>query len=72
MAMLEIRKAQQRGARTIVIDHRRTETVRNTGAHWIGVRPGTDGALVLSILKVVIEMGIYDRYFTEKWTVGFT
>ena len=66
-----IRDAQQRGAEVIVFDHRRTQTARATKGHWIGVRPGTDGALALGMINVVIEEDLYDRDFVEKWTVGF-
>jgi len=66
-----IKAAQRRGARLIVIDHRRSETARATRAEWIGVRPGTDGALALGAINVIIEEGLYDREFVENWTHGF-
>jgi len=66
-----IRRARKRGAQVIVIDHRRTEVVRSTQGRWIGIRPGTDGALALGVLHVVIEEDLYDHDFVEKWTVGF-
>jgi anaerobic selenocysteine-containing dehydrogenase len=66
-----IRAAQKKGAEVIVIDHRRSETVRATRGRWIGIRPGTDGALALGMIHVVIEEGLYDREFVKKWTVGF-
>ena len=69
--LLRIKAAQKRGAPIIAIDPRRTETVKATGARWLGIRPGTDGALALSMLQVVIEEELYDREFVEKWTVGF-
>jgi anaerobic selenocysteine-containing dehydrogenase len=69
--MRQIEKAAERGADVIVIDHRRTETAREVNALWLPVRPGTDGALALSMINVVIEEGLYDRSFAERWTVGF-
>jgi anaerobic selenocysteine-containing dehydrogenase len=66
-----IRNAQKRGANVIIIDHRRTQTVRATKGDWIGIRPGTDGALALGMIHIVIEEELYDREFVEKWTVGF-
>jgi anaerobic selenocysteine-containing dehydrogenase len=69
--LVRIRNACQRGAKVIVIDHRRTEAVRATRANWIGIRPGTDGALALGMIHVVIEEELYDREFVEKWTAGF-
>ncbi len=66
-----LKKAQQRGARVIVIDHRRSETALATNAEWVGVRPGTDGALALGALHVLISENLHDRDFAENWTHGF-
>ena len=63
--------ARRRGARVVVIDHRRTRTAHATGARWIGVRPGTDGALALGLMQVLVEEGLYDREFVQRWTHGF-
>lgn len=66
-----LKRARQRGAEVIVIDHRRSETAAATQADWIGVRPGTDGALALGALHVLIAEGRYDQEFVRRWTHGF-
>ncbi len=66
-----IKQARQRGAHIIVIDHRRSETARATDAEWLGIRPGTDGALALGAIQVMIEEGLYDRAFVAGWVHGF-
>jgi anaerobic selenocysteine-containing dehydrogenase len=66
-----IKRAQRRGADVVVIDHRRSETAQATGAEWIGVRPGSDGALALGMIHVLIAEALYDREFVENWTHGF-
>jgi anaerobic selenocysteine-containing dehydrogenase len=66
-----LKRARRRGARIVVIDPRRSETARAVGAEWIGIRPGTDGALALGVLQVLIEEGLYDRNFADNWTHGF-
>ncbi len=66
-----IKQARRRGARVIVIDHRRSETALATNAEWIGVRPGTDGALALGALHVMIGENLHDHDFTANWTHGF-
>jgi len=66
-----IRQAEQRGARVVVIDHRRSETARATRAEWLRVRPGTDGALALGMLHVLIKEDLYDHHFVEHWVHGF-
>lgn len=38
---------------------------------WLPVRPGTDGALALAILHVIIGEDLYDRAFVETWCHGF-
>ena len=66
-----LRHAQGRGGRVIVIDHRRSETAKALHAEWIGIRPGTDGALALGVINILIEKDLYDAAFVEKWAHGF-
>jgi anaerobic selenocysteine-containing dehydrogenase len=65
-----IRQAQKRGARIIVIDHRRSETAQATHAEWIGIRPGTDGALALGVIHVLLKDDLHDHAFAHNWTYG--
>jgi cysteine desulfurase NifS len=69
--MNRILDATSRGAEVVVIDPRRTATARLTGAQWIPVRPGTDGALALGLIQVLIEEELYDEEFVRDYTVGF-
>lgn len=39
--------------------------------HWVPVRPGTDAALALAMLHVVIGEDLVDHDFVEKWCYGF-
>ena len=71
VSLRQIKAAQKRGARVIVIDHRRSETALATRSDWIGVRPGTDGALALGVMYVLLEEDLYDHDFVENWTHGF-
>ena len=38
---------------------------------WLQLRPGTDDALALSMLNVIINENLFDKEFVERWTVGF-
>ena len=38
---------------------------------WLQLRPGTDSALALGLMNVIINEGLYDKEFVEKWTYGF-
>ncbi len=69
--MRRLKAAQKRGARVVVIDHRRSETARALHAEWLGVRPGTDGALALGMLNIIIGEGLHDEGFARDWTHGF-
>jgi len=66
-----IQEAVDRGAEVVVIDPRRTMTAKLTGARWIPVRPGTDGALALGMINVLIAEELYDERFVSDWTHGF-
>jgi anaerobic selenocysteine-containing dehydrogenase len=54
----------------IVVDPRRTR-IAEQAAVWLQVRPGTDDALALAMIHVIITEQLQDRQFVEKWTFGF-
>jgi anaerobic selenocysteine-containing dehydrogenase len=54
----------------IVIDPRRTKAAEVANLH-LAPRPRTDGALALGMIRVLIEEGLYDKEFVEKWCLGF-
>jgi len=62
--------ARKRGAHLIVIDPRRTRTAREADL-FLQIKPGTDAALGLAMLHVIIAEQLYDREFVENWTIGF-
>ncbi len=68
--MNNINEAVRRGASLIVIDPKATLTAKRADCH-LQLRPGTDGALALGMLNVIIKEGLYDRDFVDKWTIGF-
>jgi len=67
---IAIREARKRGAKLIVIDPRINSYAEQADIH-AQLRPGTDGALALGMIHVIIKEALYDREFVEKWTVGF-
>ena len=58
--MTLVKQARARGARVVVIDPYRTPTVQQADEHLM-VRPGTDGALALAVMHVLIARGALDR-----------
>ncbi len=66
----QISRAKKKGAKLIVVDPRRIREAEMADI-WLPVRPGTDVALMLGWLRIIIEEEFYDKDFVEKWTVGF-
>lgn len=65
-----LKAAKARGCKIIVVDPRRTRAAEIADL-WLQIRPGTDGALGLGILNVIINEELYDRAFVERWCTGF-
>ncbi|MFU2210913.1 molybdopterin-containing oxidoreductase family protein [Solidesulfovibrio sp. C21] len=65
-----IKKALAAGAYGIAVDPRRSETAKRCGL-WLPIRPGTDAALALAMIRAIIEEGWYDREFVEAYGSGF-
>jgi len=66
----KILAAKKRGARVVVIDHMRSDMAK-LADQWIGIRSGTDGALALSLMHVIVNEGLHDETFVRDWTTGF-
>jgi anaerobic selenocysteine-containing dehydrogenase len=58
------------GGKLIVIDPRKTELAEVADV-WLQPRPGTDCALLMSMINVIIEEELYDGEFVERWCYGF-
>jgi len=65
-----IPQMKKRGAKLIVIDPMRT-SLADLADKWLAIEPGTDDALALAMLNVIISEGLYDKEFVAQWTVGF-
>jgi molybdopterin guanine dinucleotide-containing S/N-oxide reductase-like protein len=65
-----IEEARRSGAKLIVIDPFATRTARAADWH-IPIRPGTDSALALGMMHILVRDGLYDRDYVERWTRGF-
>jgi anaerobic selenocysteine-containing dehydrogenase len=62
--------ARKRGAKVVVIDPVRTRTAKQADWH-IPIKPGTDGALALGMMNVIIAEELFDKDYVEKYTLGF-
>lgn len=63
-------RARDRGAKLIVIDPRVTPIARTCDIH-LPVIPGTDSALLLGILRVLIEEGFVNQEFVDTYSSGW-
>ncbi|MDO5043806.1 MAG: molybdopterin-dependent oxidoreductase, partial [Coriobacteriia bacterium] len=61
---------QKNGLKLIVVDPRFSETASKADL-WLPLKPGSDTALALAMLHVIIFEGLYDRAFVENWCIGF-
>src|SRR5580658_1760309 len=65
-----VEQARRNGGRLIVIDPYRTRTAALADWH-IAIRPGTDGALALGLMHVILNEGLEDRAYIDEMTHGF-
>lgn len=63
----DIAAAKARGAKLLVVDPRRVG-LANKADVWLQVRPGTDGALALGLIHLLIQDRRYDDGFVREWT----
>jgi anaerobic selenocysteine-containing dehydrogenase len=67
---LGMMEAWARGAKMVVVDPVLSETASKADI-WLRIRPGTDAALALAMLHVIIDEELFDKEFVGKWCVGF-
>jgi anaerobic selenocysteine-containing dehydrogenase len=65
-----IEEARRKGAKLVVIDPYKTRTARS--ADWyLPINPGTDAALALAMMHVIINENLYDSDYVSRYTHGF-
>jgi len=65
-----IEEARRQGAKLVVIDPYKTRTAKC--ADWyLAINPGTDAALALGMMHVIINENLYDADYVMRYTVGF-
>jgi thiosulfate reductase/polysulfide reductase chain A len=65
-----LKAAKKRGARIVVVDPKRTQAAQMADL-WLAPRIGTDAALALAMVHVLITEGLYDKAFVESRCHGF-
>lgn len=67
----QLMEAKKRGVEIISIEPRRSLTARQLATKWIPCRPGTDTALMLAVLYILISENLLDRRFIQDHSTGF-
>lgn len=65
-----LKAARGRGAAIVTIDVRQSEAAE-LSERFLPIRPATDAALALAMMRVIIQEDLHDRAFVERHTVGF-
>ena len=63
-------EARRRGAAIVVIDPYKNRTAKEADRH-LKLKPGTDAALALGMIHVIIKEGLIDKEFIDRNTTGF-
>ena len=63
-------EAQKRGAKVVVIDAYKSRTAK-AGDWHICPKPGTDGALAMGVINSMIEQGVVDQDYVDKYVGGY-
>ncbi len=67
---LAIEENLAKGSKLVVIDPKKIPLAKKADL-YLPIRPGTDGALALALMHVIIKENLYDKSFIEQWTHGF-
>jgi anaerobic selenocysteine-containing dehydrogenase len=65
-----VQRAINNAEKVIVVDPRRIKPAEKAD-HWLQLRPGTDGALALAMINVIVGEDLVDPEFVDNYTVGY-
>ncbi len=66
-----LRDCAKAGVRFVNLSPFKSDMDDDLGAEWMPPKPGTDTAVMLGLAHVLLEMGVEDRSFLDRYTVGF-
>ena len=67
---LALQENLAKGSKLVVIDPKRIPLAKRADM-YLPIRPGTDGALALAMMHVIIKENLYDGDFIDRWAHGF-
>jgi biotin/methionine sulfoxide reductase len=66
-----LRTARANGTRFVHVSPLRDDMPDEADSHWVSARPGTDAALMLGLAHVLVEKGLVNHEFLERYGVGY-
>jgi biotin/methionine sulfoxide reductase len=66
-----LRATRARGAEFVLVSPLRDDLPDFVGAEWLPLVPGTDVAVMLALAHTLVDEGLHDRYFLDRYCVGF-
>lgn len=66
----ELADMVSRGGELVVVDPR-FSTAAGKARYWLPIRPGTDLALLLAWMHVIVQEKLYDRDYLDRYAIGF-
>ena len=67
---LALERNLAQGSKLVVVDPRRIP-LADKAEMYLRIRPGTDGAMALAMIHVIINENLYDKAFVDAYTLGF-
>lgn len=65
-----LNRAIRRGSKLVVVDPFPTRPARRADL-WLRIRPGSDAALAMGMMRVIVEESLQDKEFIRNWTIGY-
>ena len=65
-----LKQAKKRGAKVVAIDIRQTSATAQADQTLL-IKPGSDAALALAMMQVIVKESLHDQTFIEKHSIGF-
>ena len=66
-----LRAARARGAEFVLVSPLRDDLPGFVSAEWLSIVPGSDVAVMLALAYTLVDEGLHDRAFLERYSVGF-